>query len=56
MERVKALLRRRSSYEPLEDGSQSRDGERTDQPKSQIFSWIDYSVFFLLGVAMLWAW
>ncbi|KAF2821297.1 hypothetical protein CC86DRAFT_302800 [Ophiobolus disseminans] len=44
------------TYEPLEGGSEGPDGERIEGSGSQIFSWTDYSVFLLLGVAMLWAW
>lgn len=58
MERLRRLLRPEDatvSYEPLEGGSERLDGEpivASEQP----FSWVDYSVFVLLGVAMLWAW
>jgi equilibrative nucleoside transporter 1/2/3 len=44
------------SYEPLEGGSELPDGNRIDDMASQKFSWTAYSVFALLGVAMLWAW
>lgn len=56
MERIRDFLRRRSSYEPLEGGSEGPDGERIEDPKHRKFSWIDYGVFFLLGISMLWAW
>ncbi|XTI90594.1 nucleoside transporter-domain-containing protein [Cenococcum geophilum] len=56
MERIRDFLQRRSSYEPLEGGSESPDGERIEDPKHRKFSWIDYAVFFLLGISMLWAW
>ncbi|KAF2187270.1 nucleoside transporter family [Zopfia rhizophila CBS 207.26] len=56
MERLRRLLQRRTSYEPLEGGSEGPDGERIEHLKHEHFSWIDYSVFLLLGVAMLWAW
>lgn len=46
---------REASYEPLEGGSERPDGERIEAPEGA-FSWTDYSVFLLLGVAMLWAW
>lgn len=55
MARIRDFLRR-SSYEPLEGGSESPDGERIEDPKHRKFSWIDYAVFFLLGISMLWAW
>ncbi|KAF2875118.1 nucleoside transporter-domain-containing protein [Massariosphaeria phaeospora] len=57
MERIRRVLQRRSSYEPLEDGSERLlDGEPEEGPHGPAFSWIDYSIFLLLGVAMLWAW
>lgn len=56
MERIRKLVRRRSSYEPLEGGSVRPDGERIEGTDKERFSWLEYSVFFLLGIAMLWAW
>jgi hypothetical protein len=44
------------SYEQLEGGLERPDGERVDDMASQNFSWTAYSIFALLGVAMLWAW
>jgi equilibrative nucleoside transporter 1/2/3 len=44
------------AYEPLEGGSERPDGERIEDTGAQQFSWTDYSVFLLLGIAMLWAW
>lgn len=44
------------AYEPIEGGSERPDGERIEDTESPKFSWTDYSVFLLLGVAMLWAW
>lgn len=51
-------------YEPLRDEAQIgelddddvsiSDGESI-QPTSS-FSWLEYSIFLLLGIAMLWAW
>ncbi|KAF2634791.1 nucleoside transporter family [Massarina eburnea CBS 473.64] len=57
MERIREIFRRELSetpYEPLEGGSEHPDGERIEH--GERFSWIDYGVFLLLGVAMLWAW
>ncbi|KAF2751151.1 nucleoside transporter family [Sporormia fimetaria CBS 119925] len=56
MDRLRQLLRGDPSYEPLEGGSETPDGERIEEAADQSFSWVDYSVFVLLGVAMLWAW
>ncbi|KAI9815476.1 MAG: hypothetical protein M1827_002610 [Pycnora praestabilis] len=56
MERIRDILKRSPpSYEPLEGGSIGPDGERIDEAKER-FSWVEYCIFLLLGVAMLWAW
>ncbi|EUC32025.1 hypothetical protein COCCADRAFT_99738 [Bipolaris zeicola 26-R-13] len=58
MERLRQMFRREepeASYEPLQGGSERPDGEHIDA-EEQAFSWTDYAVFTLLGVAMLWAW
>ncbi|MCJ1315319.1 hypothetical protein MMC15_000636 [Xylographa vitiligo] len=56
---VKALKwQRRSShtYEPLEDGSiDSQDDAQRPSSKTR-FSWLEYYIFLLLGISMLWAW
>lgn len=57
MERIRNMFfRRTSAYEPLEGGSVDAEGERIDDFKKEPFSWLEYSIFLLLGVAMLWAW
>jgi len=55
MERIRNALKRRSSqaYEPLDNGSSDELQERT---RKQRFSWLEYSIFLLLGISMLWAW
>ncbi|KAI9711994.1 MAG: hypothetical protein M1820_001702 [Bogoriella megaspora] len=55
MDRIRKALRRTPSYEPLEGGSIGPDGERIEE-ESGGFSWAAYSVFSLIGIAMLWAW
>ena len=46
-----------ASYAPLEGGSERPDGERIQGDDEQHeYSRVDYYVFLLLGVAMLWAW
>ncbi|KAI9773710.1 MAG: hypothetical protein M1839_002044 [Geoglossum umbratile] len=54
------LPRRSSSpeveYEPLEGGTIGPDGERIHAERGNQFSWLDYSIFALLGMTMLWAW
>ncbi|KAI0840604.1 nucleoside transporter-domain-containing protein [Hypoxylon sp. FL0890] len=62
MDRVRALFKKREDdleeYEPLTEESQSPEGplEPTEDDDVIPFSWIEYSIFALLGVAMLWAW
>jgi hypothetical protein len=60
MERVSRALRWRpqptQAYEPLDNASTtSGDGLLEDRPKKP-FSWLEYGIFLLLGVSMLWAW
>lgn len=58
MERIRRIFERENasaSYEPIEGGSERPDGEHIGA-EEQAFSWTDYAVFTLLGVAMLWAW
>lgn len=45
-----------ASYAPLEGGSERPDGEPISQDEQPAYSRLDYYVFLLLGVAMLWAW
>lgn len=44
------------AYEPLEGGSVAPDGERIEDEEKRSFTWLEYGIFLLLGVAMLWAW
>lgn len=56
MERVKAWLRE-PEYAPVEGEAPQEDQDNTPDPQSETpFSWIEYSIFLLLGVSMLWAW
>ena len=43
-------------YEPLEGGSINEDGEVIKEDAKPPFSWLEYGIFFLLGISMLWAW
>jgi hypothetical protein len=57
MERIRKVFSQSApAYEPLGGGSVDADGERIEHHKEDGFSWLDYSIFLLLGVAMLWAW
>lgn len=57
MDRIRNALKQwRSSptYEPLDDGSDS--SENHQRKHTQRFSWLEYAIFLLLGISMLWAW
>ena len=61
MERLKRLVKAQqppeADYEPIpNDGLHGSDASEEEQEVKTPFSWVEYSVFFLLGVAMLWAW
>ena len=63
MDRLKNMLRSHQQYEPLQDGAEGyhhdendEDSELQDADHAQPFSWVEYTVFLWLGVAMLWAW
>ncbi len=57
MERIRKIFTRRApAYQPLEGGSVDHNGERIEGLNQGDFSWLEYSVFLLLGIAMLWAW
>lgn len=55
MERIRDALKQRRSpaYEPLNDDSDSNEPRGARKPR---FSRLDYSIFLLLGVSMLWSW
>lgn len=54
MERVRRLITDPPAYEPLEDSAE--DGDHDDSQRPSRFSRLEYGIFFLLGMAMLWAW
>lgn len=66
MNKVRNLFQRQPQYEPIENederlsddigGDSSSRTSSTVEQDEHPFSWIDYSIFFLLGIAMLWAW
>ncbi|TKA29744.1 hypothetical protein B0A50_03107 [Salinomyces thailandicus] len=63
--RVRKAWQGEQQYEPLENGT-AEDAEEEEEEddqghiqhssKQSSFSWIEYSIFLLLGVSMLWAW
>ncbi|KPI39282.1 Nucleoside transporter FUN26 [Cyphellophora attinorum] len=61
MDRVKRFFGPpQQPYEPIDDRPHE-DGDSVEEdleggPEEQPFSWVEYFIFMLLGVAMLWAW
>jgi solute carrier family 29 (equilibrative nucleoside transporter), member 1/2/3 len=66
MERVKRFFQpqhEQQPYEPIDtdthdddDTTSTVEGSDDGLSPEQPFSWIEYAIFLLLGVAMLWAW
>lgn len=58
MDRLRKLWQGEQAYEPLDNSVASLEPESDEHPakKGQRFLWVEYSVFLLLGVAMLWSW
>jgi solute carrier family 29 (equilibrative nucleoside transporter), member 1/2/3 len=57
MDRIRRFFERKPAYEPLaNDTRDSSDNEPPRRMKNDDFSWLEYTIFLLLGVAMLWAW
>ncbi|KAG9523400.1 nucleoside transporter family, partial [Aureobasidium melanogenum] len=56
MERIRKMWQQEQDYEPIEGDSVGEEQERQELRESTSFSWTEYSIFLLLGVAMLWAW
>ncbi|KAJ4674525.1 hypothetical protein HRR95_005653 [Exophiala dermatitidis] len=60
MERVKRFFRSSPDYEPLDNGAEREEEDVHDESEEveaeAPFSWVEYAIFLLLGIAMLWAW
>ena len=62
MDRIRALFRRKQredEYAPLAEGENDLEDSTflvQEEPETIPFSWLEYAIFALLGVAMLWAW
>lgn len=67
MHQIRNFFRRKPTYEPIqnederfhddaEGDEESQEASSTLGEEEKPFSWIEYAVFFLLGIAMLWAW
>ena len=64
--KIMGLFRsRQQEYQPVRadaDDDADRDDENVQEPsdaKTAVgapFSWVEYGIFLLLGIAMLWAW
>ncbi|KAF2164664.1 hypothetical protein M409DRAFT_25058 [Zasmidium cellare ATCC 36951] len=54
MDRLRKLWRTEQPYEPLENGE--TEGETNFVRRKAGFQYIEYGIFLLLGVSMLWAW
>lgn len=61
LDRLRAMFRKSvddQEYEPLgadEDDVRRPASVKTDEAEEP-FSFFEYSIFFILGIAMLWAW
>lgn len=64
MDRFKKFLEPSQAYTPVNNAADASISDQEDEGSSQTleenvdapFSWLEYSIFLLLGVAMLWAW
>ncbi|KAK4157137.1 nucleoside transporter-domain-containing protein [Chaetomidium leptoderma] len=60
MDRIKAFFAppkaSADEYEPLTDDDSTTLEGSTYEEEETPFSWVEYSIFALIGVAMLWAW
>lgn len=61
MDRIRNAFKPKPAYEPLlaHDRDDEHGTEYEDEGAAEEefpFSWVEYSIFLLMGVAMLWAW
>ena len=56
MDRLKKLFQGEQAYEPITEDSTGADGHGSPSRKQRPFSYIEYTIFLLLGISMLWAW
>lgn len=58
MDRIRRLLAEPTAYERLEESAEdgASETEHDQQQSWAPFSRLEYGIFMLLGVAMLWAW
>lgn len=60
MDRIKSIFHSRPDYEPLQTDAERDDesahDDSVDTASNPPFSWVEYTIFLMLGIAMLWAW
>ncbi|KAI7187869.1 nucleoside transporter family [Hortaea werneckii] len=56
LDRLRKAWKGEQEYEPLANGNTEGGAPDQTSGKQRAFSWIEYSIFLLLGVSMLWAW
>ena len=56
MDRLKRYWHGEQPYERIEDETSEGDEQNQTPDKAAAFSYLEYSIFLLLGISMLWAW
>lgn len=60
MDRIRSFFQKKEveqEYAPLTEETQFLEGTTSAEGEDEVpFSWVEYGIFALLGVAMLWAW
>jgi len=56
MDKARRLLQRPQTYDAIREDNIDEDETDTKHRTEVPFTWIDYSIFLLIGIAMLWAW
>jgi len=56
MERIRRLWQSDQGYEPIGNGLTEEHDHDGETRKANVFSYVEYSIFVMLGISMLWAW
>jgi len=56
MDKARRLLQRPQTYDAIREDNIDEDEADTKHRSEVPYTWIDYSIFLLIGIAMLWAW
>ena len=56
MERIRRLWQSDQGYEPIGNGLTEEHDHEGETRKATTFSYLEYSIFVMLGISMLWAW